>query len=304
MSPYNLTTFRLRFLAAAVAILWTPCTALAQTGTAMPERETVGSDIILGTAIDEKIEDPYAEDEAFFNAAVEAATKANLEAEAALRNNTNSTRQQEIADAPATSPPLVKPTTSRPEPILDPPSPKSEEAKRQNDAPKKATETATIPAPKMASPMQPPPKKAEVAEAMPTLKETTISEIPSATPPKIEADTRPKHIVSLDAEECISASKYSDLLKKIGLIEAEKEKLRKLASASVPLSPTLEAIRECAGENRKIRNLETQIEILSKENESLKKRAEIADTSLSSDGDAMDAALQELNELVNDDSGN
>ena len=229
-----------------------------------------------------------------------AATAAPLGADALLfvpSSNSNLDKTTNTTPTPANA-------TGAPQPIAaakdTAPAPKiaaAPEVKKQTALPKPAPQPkddkAKIP---------PPPSPLQAAAAkqnqLPKLAEQDVKPVAEAIPPdaKKEEEKR-ENTVTLDTTQCIPTTKYTELLKKIGMIEEEKEKLRRSTAAPIADSP-LQAIMQCAAETNQIRDLKTQIDILQKENQTLKKRSDSADTSIAGNDDAMSEALKELDTMV------
>lgn len=134
-----------------------------------------------------------------------------------------------------------------------------------------------------------PPADIEAAQKakLTPVKEQAVSDV--KTPVFVPAPVVPPAIVT--GEACMATDEYKNLVRKIGLLEAEKEQLRSSSQKTLP--PALKKVAECASESYQIKELRTEIELIRKENADLRRQAEAVKSA-----DNLSEALNELDASV------
>jgi hypothetical protein len=128
------------------------------------------------------------------------------------------------------------------------------------------------------------------------LKVMDVAELPQPPAPRPIADNE----VAMDGKTCVSQEKYDNIVRKVGLLENEKEKLRKMVVGTE--TGPLQTVMQCAAESNEIKSLKTENEILRKENEGLRQRAQSQDEALNAAStDGLNKALSELDDVTKGD---
>jgi len=141
--------------------------------------------------------------------------------------------------------------------------------------------------------------EAEAAKNAPKsdLKERDVAALPVPANPRILAD----NVTPTSAGPgCVSEDRYTNLVRKVGLLEVEKEKLRKLSLAAE--QGPLQSVMQCAAETNQIKELKAEIAMLRAENDKMRSAAQEAQAALAVDPtDNLSAALNELDEATKND---
>jgi|GEM_PF-2633743 len=129
------------------------------------------------------------------------------------------------------------------------------------------------------------------------LKEQAVAALPVPANPRILAD----NVTPTSAGPgCVSEDRYANLVRKVGLLEVEKEKLRKLSLAAE--QGPLQSVMQCAAETNQIKELKGEIAMLRAENDKMRSAAQEAQAASAVDPtDNLSAALNELDEATKND---
>lgn len=140
-----------------------------------------------------------------------------------------------------------------------------------------------------------PPSDLEAAEKarLAPVEEQVVSEVKQPAASFVPAPVCPAPVATAPTpEQCAATDEYKNLVRKIGLLEAEKEKLR-LNGGKPALGATMHKVAQCASESYQIKELRTELELIKKENADLRRQAEAV-----KGADNLNDALSELDETV------
>jgi hypothetical protein len=140
-----------------------------------------------------------------------------------------------------------------------------------------------------------PPSDLEAAEKarLAPVEEQVVSEVKQPAASFVPAPVCAAPVAATPTpEQCAATDEYKNLVRKIGLLEAEKEKLR-LNGGKAPLGATMHKVAQCASESYQIKELRTELELIKKENADLRRQAEAV-----RGADNLNDALSELDETV------
>ena len=217
------------------------------------------------------------------------------EAAGAATDNVMATQAAGTAAAPsgATTAELNASQAAKAKAAADATQPAAAAAKGRKGAPVPPPSLAAIDAQKQAI------VDAQAAKNAPKgdLKEQDVAALPVPANPRILAD----NVTPTSAGPgCVSEDRYANLVRKVGLLEVEKEKLRKLSLAAE--QGPLQSVMQCAAETNQIKELKSEIAMLRAENDKMRTAAQEAQAASAVDPtDNLSAALNELDEATKND---